>query len=202
MAPELDFQLVKLKVKVNLDKLRSYYHKVETDFQHLCWNVGSTMIVDHDGVGGHKADQMYGWAIHSNALDLTQPCPPYNIGIVKCDEYRWTPLDFGIIEDFKDMFPFAHGFSIATHPPGTFINTHVDSDDWIKIHVPITTCDDSVFYFEDNEYHMPADGSMYLINTMIPHGTNNRGTGTRAHMIFKIAASDADKVLQMDGVVG
>jgi hypothetical protein len=198
----MSFDLIKLKIKVNLEKLQSYYEIVERDFQHLCWNVGSTVVVDHDGVGGHRVKEMYGWAIHSNALDLTQPCPPYNIGLQKSDTYHWTELDFGIIEDFKQAFPFAHGFSIATHPPGTFINSHIDSDDWIKIHVPISVAPESYFYFDNNEYHMECDGSMYLVNTMIPHGTDNRGTDTRAHLIFKIPASMAEHVQSMEGVIG
>ncbi len=197
----MSFDLIKLKIKVNLLKLRSYYSSVENNYQHLRWTIDSPTAADQ-GVGGHRVDKMFGWAIHTNAVDLDKPYPPYNIGLEKSNEYRWTALDFDIIEDFKKAFPFAHGFGIAAHPPGTFINSHVDSDDWIKIHVPIFTSSDSYFYFGDNYYSMDADGSLYLVNTTIPHGTDNKGNGTRIHLLFKIPAGKIDYVKSMDGLIG
>jgi hypothetical protein len=194
--------LVKLNIKVDLSELRRYYSDVEQKYQHLCWKVGNTTVVDDAGVGGHRVEKMYGWAIESNALDITKPCPPYNIGLEKLDYYRDTDLVFGIIHSFKKHFPFAHGYSLATHPPGTFINSHIDTDDWIKIHVPIHTSDNSWFYFENDEkYHMEADGSLYLVNTMIPHGTDHCGTSNRAHLIFKIPFDHNELVQKMEGII-
>jgi hypothetical protein len=196
----MQFEVKKLNIAVNLEKLQSYYNKVEKDFQHLCWKTNSSTV--DNGVGGHRVNDMYGWSIHSNALDLSKPNPPYNIGLQKSDTYHWTELDFGIIEDFKQAFPFGHGYSIAVHPPGTFINTHIDSDDWIKIHVPIYTGLYSYFFFKENEYHMQADSSMYLVNTTLEHGTNNRGNETRVHLLFKIPVDMSDHVFNMKGLIG
>lgn len=179
-------EITKLPLKVNLDSLRHYYTKVDTEFQQLRWNVGSRTITDDRGVGGHRIKDMYGWAIETNAKDINQPCPPYNIGLEKTDDYKDTALVFDIIHRFKKIFPFAHGYSLAAHPPGTYINWHVDSGTWLKIHVPIYTCANSWFNFKDSEYNLKADGSMYLIDTTKEHSTNNLGDDIRVHLIFKI----------------
>ena len=196
----MDFDLIKLKVKVDIQKLRDYYNIVQRDFQHLRWQ--KSLSETDDGVGGHRVENMFGWAIHTNGLDLSQPNPPYNISVSKSDTYRYTDLYFGIIKDFEQMFPFAHNYGISVHPPRTFINTHTDSDDFIKIHVPINTVDNSYFTFNDVEYHMECDGSMYLVNTTRPHGTDNRGIGDRIHLIFKIPQDKYEYVQSLEGLIG
>jgi hypothetical protein len=194
--------LIKLKIKVDIDKLRNYYSVIEKNYEHLCWRFNSLVDQYDEGVGGHRVKDMFGWAIESNAMDITKPCPPYNIGLKTLSYYRDTEMVFGIINSFKKQFPFAHGYSLATHPPGTFINSHIDTDDWIKIHVPIYTSDNSWFYFEkDEKYHMEADGSLYLVNTMISHGTDHCGNSNRTHLIFKIPSDYSELVQQMDGII-
>lgn len=190
--------ILKLDVKVNLDKLRDYYHTVEESFQNLCWTAKGH---NNSGVGGHRVDDVYGWAIETNSVDLNKPSSPYNISSEKNDTYRDTELVFGIIHAFKSSFPMAHGYGIAVHPPASFINFHTDTDTFIKIHVPVYTNDTSFFCFRDKKYNMKADGSMYLVDTRLEHGTDNQGDTNRIHLIFKIP-EQYDKIVQtFSGVI-
>ena len=187
----------RLKVKTSLNKLRDYFDVLETNYNHLKWQNNNDV---HMGVGNHKIDKLYSWAINTNAADITKPVAPYNIN-KETVEYRDTELMFGIIEKIKNAFPMAHAFGISAHPSRTEINTHVDSDTYWKIHVPIYTNPDAVFVYEDQEYHLPATGAMYLINTEVPHGTDNRGSEDRVHLLFKIPREEVDSIREMDGLI-
>jgi hypothetical protein len=189
-------QVTKLNLKVDIEELRDYYKTVSTDFQHLCWrpDVNTNM-----GVGNHRVEKLHGWGIESNSVDLTRPCSPYNIGEEKLDHYRDTELVFGIIHKFKKLFPFAHGYSLSVHPPGTYINFHIDSTEFIKIHVPIYSCENSWFSYHTQNYNLEADGSLYLVDTTVEHGTDNQGSNDRVHLIFKIPYDYYPIVLAMQG---
>ena len=187
-----------LKTRVNLHTLRDYLEVLETNYNHLRWNAHDTDV--DMGVGGHQIDRLYSWAINTNAADITKPVAPYNIN-KQTANYRDTELMFGPVEKIKNKFPMAHAFSISAHPAETKINLHIDSDDYWKIHIPIYTNKDAVFVYENDDYHLPATGAMYLINTSVKHGTINRGTSDRIHLLFKIPAKDVDTVRNMEGFI-
>ena len=110
-----------------------------------------------------------------------------NITKEEKQEYRDTKCMFGLAKKLQEKFPFAHQFSISVHPPGALINFHKDTDDYLKVHIPILTNKKAYFTFEPNrKYVLPADGHMTLINTSIPHGTHNEGETDRVHLFFKI----------------
>jgi aspartyl/asparaginyl beta-hydroxylase (cupin superfamily) len=94
---------------------------------------------------------------------------------------------FGFAEWLLEQFPYARQMSIAAHPPGTMIRTHVDTDTWLKIHIPLVTTNNSYFVFADEKFAMKP-GNMYLVNTAVPHSTSNEGGRTRIHLFFKIPA--------------
>lgn len=190
----MSWQIRKLHNRININLLRDYLSKVESDFSYLKWEANTNLAKVDSGVGGHILDNVYGYGVESNLADISLPCPPYNISKEK-REYRDTVLVFGIICQLKEMFPNSHQYSIAAHPPKTFINFHTDSDHSLKIHIPIYTNDSALFCFEDNSYTMPADGSMYLVNTDLLHSTVNNGNSTRIHLFFKIPMSTANSLV-------
>lgn len=71
---------------------------------------------------------------------------------------------------------------------GQTINLHADQQalDWIvRVHVPITASEDSVYCNPPVEHRMQV-GKAYLINTKEPHECWNRGEQHRIHFMFDV----------------
>ena len=193
-----------LKTKIDIEKLRQFYHTLESNFQHLKFVVEDDIDSDkvEEGVGGHKVNGVFGWALQSNLEDLNKPCPPYNITKEEKREYRDTDAMFGIVQQIRNQFPYAHQFSIVAHPPGTLVDFHTDNTDWLKVHVPIYTNDAAYFRFPPNRrFVLPADGSMILVNTSIEHGTLNDGETDRVHLFFKVPHDKEREVVKTEGYI-
>jgi len=182
-----DFLVKPLEISFNLDQALDYLRTLESKFTHLRWDADDNLDTVNDAEYQDNITGVYGWGIQSNLADLTKPCPPYNIHKEHTNEYRNTPLVFGFAEWLLEQFPYARQMSIAAHPPGTMIRTHVDTDTWFKIHIPLTSTDNSYFVFADEKFTMKP-GKMYLVNTAVPHSTSNEGESTRIHLFFKIPA--------------
>jgi hypothetical protein len=183
-----------LKTKVNINELRLFYIDLQTQHTDMCWHWDNNA---DEGVGGHILDGVHGWALQSNLEDLTIPCPPYNVTKNEKKEYKDTKLMFGLARKLQDKFPFAHQFSLVVHPPGTMINFHSDTDDYLKVHIPVMTNDQAFFrFYPDRRYVLPADGSMILVNTSNDHGTLNDGERDRVHLFFKIPKDKETEILK------
>jgi len=188
MLETKQFFLVKpLDIKFNLEYALEYLTALETNFVHLRWNADDNLDNVNDAELQDSIKGVYGWGIQSNLPDLTKPCPPYNVSKDRNSEYCNTSLVFGFADWILEQFPYARQMSIAAHPPGTKIRTHVDTDDWFKIHIPLVTTDNSYFIFADQKFVMKP-GKMYLVNTSVPHSTSNDGDQTRIHLFFKVPA--------------
>jgi hypothetical protein len=194
----MNFKVKKLpNIQFDIQELIAYYNAVELNFDQLRWIVPTTVDTKT-----HTVSKMYSWAIQSNLNDPTMPCPPYHIdgidNVSEQDRFNVpTALIFGFAEKIINAFPTIRQTSIAGHPPGTKIDLHLDNDEFLKIHIPIKTNPDAWFCFEDEQFNLEA-GSAYMINTAIPHGTDNLGTTDRIHLIFKFSASDIDTILTTD----
>ena len=182
-----DFLVKPLDIEFDLDYALKYLNTLENKFIHLRWNADDNLDAVNEAKLQDNIAGVYGWGIQSNLADLTQPCPPYNVSKDRISEYRDTALVFGFAEWLLEQFPYARQMSVAAHPPGTKIRTHVDTDTWFKIHIPLITTDNSYFIFADQKFVM-TPGKMYLVNTAVPHSTSNDGDKTRIHLFFKIPA--------------
>lgn len=190
--------IVPLNIEFDFNELVDYYKTLERNYQHLKWT--SKLIRDVEGAEGHSVEGAAGWAIQSNLEDLTIPCPPYDIHKNGSKVYRDTELVFGFIEKLKEFFGPIRQVSIASHPPGTIINTHIDNPEYFKIHIPILSNDKSFFNFEDRSYVMEP-GKMYCVYTELPHGTSNIGSTDRVHLMFKLPMAIRDNILQLSGKI-
>lgn len=182
-----DFLIRPLDIEFDFLYALEYLDTLENKFIHLRWDADENLDSIRDAEYQGNIKGVYGWAIQSNLADLTKPCPPYNIHKERTKEYRNTQLVFGFAEWLLQQFPYARQMSIAAHPPGTKIRTHIDTDSWLKIHIPLTTTNQSYFIFDDQKFVMQP-GKMYLVNTAVPHSTSNDGDFTRIHLFFKIPA--------------
>lgn len=192
----LDFKIRRLdNVRFSLDELTSYYNTIKQDYQRMKWVPPEEM-----------AGQAYSWAIQTKLKDPTQPCGPYHWPGEDTSQFNNnydtpTELIFGFGKKIIDTFPSVKQTNITTHAPGTIIEFHIDKElelePHVKIHFPIETNTSSFFQFDEEEFHLEV-GYAYLVNTSIPHGTNNKGTTERAHLIFKIPVSKIDEILTVD----
>ncbi len=80
------------------------------------------------------------------------------------------------------------GFTLVSLvTPGQTIPEHVDGREncRTRVHVPLTTDKECVFFTKGCEHHMPV-GSAYVIDPTIPHGVIHRGTENRIHLMFNV----------------
>jgi Aspartyl/Asparaginyl beta-hydroxylase len=80
--------------------------------------------------------------------------------------------------------------------PGHVMPFHSDGAGNRRLHIPITTARDCLVEFEDGgAFHLPADGSCFLMNTERGHRATNRSPAPRVHLVFQArslaAARDA-----------
>jgi hypothetical protein len=207
----LDLAVQKLNFTVKLDSLKDYYNTLVTDYEHLrwSWDKHGTDITDEwrQRMMSEPGTLLpYGWAIQSNLVDPTVPCPPYNISTHKRCEYRNTELAFGLVTKLQKLMPYTYRWSLAVQPPGGKVSRHVDQGDEYTGHIFISSTDQALFKFWKNNdtksFNMPADGSVWLVDTIIEHETENYSTNEyRIGLVFRFNRKDVDKIWALTGEV-
>lgn len=208
----LDNAITKLNFTVDIASLREYYNRLVNEYEHLrwSWSKNGREITDEwynrilsNGIG---CTYPHGWAIQSNLLDKTIPCPPYNISIHDRGEYEDTELMFGLVKKLKEMMPYTYRWSMVVQPPNGKVSRHVDQGDEYTAHVPIYEASKAVFKFWDEkenrkDFIMQADGSVYLVDTIISHETENFSDTDRVGLVFRFKRIDLPKLLQITGTI-
>jgi hypothetical protein len=207
----LDTAVTKLNFTIKLDELYHYYHRLVKDYDHLkwTWDRNGAEITDEwrERMMQDKGTLLpYGWAIQSNLVDLTIPCPPYNISIHPRTEYRNTDLAFGLVKKLQEIIPYSYRWSMVVQPPTGKVSRHVDQGDEYTAHIPIYEASGSIFKFWDNQgtrkdFDMKADGSVYLVDTIIEHETENYGNTDRIGLVFRFKRVDLPRLLSLTGEI-
>jgi len=60
------------------------------------------------------------------------------------------------------------------------------TDDQPRLHLPVVTDVGCMMVVEDSAFHMPADGSVYWVDTTKPHCAFNGSAVDRYHLMFNI----------------
>jgi hypothetical protein len=101
---------------------------------------------------------------------------------------RLEPLLLKAVEPYgyrNGVFPRV---MLARMAVGGVIRPHTDNmpaAKWPhKIHIPITTNDQVLFYIEPETHHFPV-GQAVEVNNMVPHAVKNEGATDRIHLIFE-----------------
>lgn len=68
-------------------------------------------------------------------------------------------------------------------------DAHDDGAASVRLHIPIETNPEAWIEIDDRRYHLPADGSAYLVNTSRKHRIGNPGAGNRTHFVSVIYPS-------------
>jgi hypothetical protein len=80
-----------------------------------------------------------------------------------------------------------YNFNVVTYRcilPYTCYSWHKDGGD-ACLHIPIVTNEGSRFVYEHKSFHMPADGSTYVVNNSKNHSFMNGGSEPRIHLTFE-----------------
>lgn len=76
--------------------------------------------------------------------------------------------------------------------PNNLLPEHVDQfrDDRIfRMHIPIITHPDVLFYVENNPVHVP-EGSLWYVNVRKSHKVHNKSKNFRVHLVFDVWVTD------------
>jgi len=201
--------LTKLTVKVDINELQKYYKTLNKEYQHLDWSwdkCGDTIVKQwRDAAYADPANLLtHGWAIQSNLKDITLPCPPWNISTLETVEYRNTELAFGIIERLQTAIPYGYRWSVSVQPPGGKVSLHSDQEDECTVWIPIYTKGVAITFVtpeKNTGYCLDSDGSLYLLDTTVPHFTYNDGGQDRVAVIFRIKQTDINELLALSGII-
>jgi virulence-associated protein VapD len=207
----LDAAVTKLNFTIKLDSLKEYYHTLVKNYDHLkwSWNKHGLEITDEwrERMMQDRGTLLpYGWAIQSNLVDINIPCPPYNISTHPRTTYRNTELAFGLVTKLQELIPYSYRWSLVVQPPGGKVARHVDQGDEYTVHIPIYEASNAIFKFWDDvenrkDFTMQADGSVYLVDTIIAHETENYDATDRIGLVFRFNRSDLSKLIKLTGEI-
>jgi hypothetical protein len=201
--------LTKLNFSVDIKELHEYYNTLNTKFQHLDWSwdrCGDTIVKQwRDAAYADPANLLtHGWDIQSNLKDITLPCPPWNISTLETTEYRNTELAFGIIERLQAAIPYAYRWAVSVQPPEGKVSLHSDQEEECTVWIPIYTEGVAITFVTDTKntgYCLDSDGSVYLLDTTVPHFTYNNVQQDRVAIIFRMSRTHVNELLALTGTI-
>ena len=201
--------LTKLTFSVDIRELRAYYSTLKTKYDHLDWSwerCGDTIIEQWKEAAYSDPTNLltHGWAIQSNLKDLTVPCPPWDISTLETTEYRNTELVFGIIEKLQSAIPYGYRWAVSVQPPGGKVSLHSDQEDECTVWIPIYTDGVAITFVASDRstgYCLESDGSSYLLDTTVPHYTQNDSEQDRVTIIFRLDKKYINELLATNGII-
>ena len=109
------------------------------------------------------------------------------------DDYRGSYFEEAINANFK-----AEACRARIHllEPGKDISPHIDYDPsyGVRVICPISGTEGVTNFFwyngEKQEYNLPADGSVYFLNTGFKHAVENRGTENRIALVWTLKSQE------------
>jgi hypothetical protein len=114
-------------------------------------------------------------------------------------------LAFGLVTKLQKLIPYSYRWSLVVQPPGGKVARHVDQGDEYTAHIPIYEATKAVFKFWKNtqrkDFTMQADGSVYLVDTIITHETENYDVTDRIGLVFRFKRDDLSKLLELTGEI-
>lgn len=185
--------IIKFEQKINIEKLKAYLEMVKATCPPFMkkngpwggWSITSSDGEVYDGwQAGEKAYSKHSSEEEKKAIvdffasvDFTKPTAIHNDYIVE------------LLQSLKTMAPNLRlsrlRIALLKPHPEDEAYWHQDSDgrDTFRLHIPIETNDECFFDYKDERNHMPADGSVYLVNVGKIHRALNLSSKDRYHLI-------------------
>lgn len=108
----------------------------------------------------------------------------------------------GYIAQILDKFPEAYRGALWGMRPGFKFASHIDfpNNTTYRMHIVLLTNPWALFKIGDDEFHMPDDGCIWMINTGdYEHTAWNRGDSDRIHIHWQMPIDTWDKYANQDG---
>jgi hypothetical protein len=182
--PTMEFRIVKIKSRLNIDFYKKLVHKVEDTYEYA-WKDGTDTYQAISLQYNDEKNKLYDGVPHNGS---TNP----SMWGAKMDGLQDRSKKNEIGEMFQDWFDYLeetfsgmHIFRtriLKTHP-GHVAPPHVD-EPACRIHLPLQTHYHNIMFFGSDPYHLRADGSIYLCNTgSIEHSFANFSDTSRTHIV-------------------
>ena len=87
--------------------------------------------------------------------------------------------------------------------PNNILPEHVDQfrdDRILRMHIPIITHPDVLFYVENNPTHLP-EGTLWYVNVRKSHKVHNKSNNYRVHLVFDVWVTDDFIINSLDGAI-
>lgn len=94
-------------------------------------------------------------------------------------EFKDTYLE-EVVGKLKEKYEIGRVRMLWKHPR-TCLSRHYDPEP--RLHVPIVTNPEAHMVIENESFHMPADGCVYVTNTRKKHTAYNGGLQSRVHLV-------------------
>jgi hypothetical protein len=99
------------------------------------------------------------------------------------EDIELAPYTKSLADQLKTIIKF-NSITYRFVMPNTCYNWHTDQGQ-LCLHIPLITNPGCWFVYERRSFHMPADGSVYLVNNSKPHTFVNAGENQRLHLTFE-----------------
>lgn len=184
-----DFDIVRLPLDLNLEVLHSKL--AEARSRHTWFEKDSLQGYESLGLQYSDISQQYLDAIeatsnYENRPGFTYPQPKLLRPFRLYEKINPAGRLFESVFDRLKPIRLFRSRLLNAHSGFEMPAAHVDGDLSVRLHIPIETNPEAWMEIEGRRYHMPADGSGYLVNTARLHQIGNPGPSSRTHIVSVI----------------
>ena len=168
---KLETEFVKLPLQFDIERLR----KEIAQFSEDEWISHTTGFAGNLSIPLISLDGEFNDAMHG-------PMKPTS-ALARCEYIQQIVTSFGEVFSRSRLMRLEPGHTV---PPHVDVNYH-----WfnrVRIHIPITTTEDVLFYCGDKHVHMAA-GEAWIFNSWSEHTVENNGDKTRVHLVLDTTGS-------------
>ena len=212
---------VKTNIKVDLINLRCWYDWLNLGEKpiHKSWET------DYGSDYFEEGSEGFGWSLHGFEEGPSYQSVEWkdeetanhpmlrSKGIIKFGDDDWIHIcnthytqRRDIVKDnymgeILDFFEGSYRGVVWAIRPGFKFVPHIDypNRDTYRMHIPLHTNSDSGFQIGEEEFHMPADGYVWMINTGSHiHTAWNEGSSSRIHIHWQMPPESFDTFVDLN----
>ena len=120
--------------------------------------------------------------------------PPVNADFTIFNEDAKDTYFYEVYQQLTTMYEIGR-VRIMQFPAKGCLSWHIDPEE--RIHVPIISNSGNILAILNKNYHLPANGSSYIANVIVPHSAFNGGFETRYNLLCDIISYKPDAVTNL-----